>query len=147
MGALPDRQTLQAALAGTLGTAVAAEFAVVADDIAASVHIDALLGAAPRDRAALFPASLHGLNAVVFGLIGAADAQRLPAVIDTLEQVRHLAEQRKEPEFGALPLAELCAFGFEILLQKALKDGHHAVVAQSEAYRRYAADRAALGLE
>ncbi len=147
LNALSDRMTCRAALAGTLGTAVAAEFAVVADDIAASVHIDALLEATQKQRAELFPSTLHGLNAVVFGLIGAADADRLPAVIETLEQVRHLAAQRDEPEFSALPLAELCAFGFEILLQKALKEGQHAVVAQSEAYRRYAADRAALGLE
>lgn len=147
MRAMPDRRTRAAALAGTLGTAVAAEFAVVADDIAANVQIDALLAASPKERAALFPASLHGLNAVVFGLIGAADDTRLAAVIDTLEQVRHLADLRKEPEFARLPLAELCTFGFEILLQKALKNGQQAVFAQSDAYRRYTADRQALGLE
>lgn len=145
--AMPDRRTRSAALAGTLGTAVAAEFAVVAEDIAASVQIGALLDAPPGERAALFPASLHGLNAVVFGLIGAADSARLPAVIDTLEQVRRLAELRREPEFSRLPLQELCSFGFEILLQKALREGWQEVFAGSESYQSYAADRAAHGLE
>lgn len=144
---IPERGARNAMLAGTLGTAVAAEFVVVADDIAASVHIDALLDATSKERTALYPSSLNGLNAVVFGLVGAADDTRIGAVIDALEQVRHLADQRAEPEFANLPLAELCAFGFEILMARALKHGWSQAFAGSDAYRAYAADRQAAGLD
>lgn len=146
MGEIPDRRAQRAMLAGTLGTAVAAEFAVVADDIAASVHISDMLASGAKDRAALFPDTLHGLNAVVFGLVGAADDKTTPVVIDVMEQIRHLAGQRAEPRFAQLPLAELCAFGFEMLMTKALKEGLTDAFAGSDTYRRYAAERSDAGL-
>ncbi|MEM9576236.1 MAG: MoxR family ATPase [Pseudomonadota bacterium] len=145
--AIPHRPARNAMIAGTLGEAVAAEFIVVADDVAAAVEVDALLQARASERAALFPETLHGLNAVVFGLVGAADKENLPRVIETMEQIRHLAEQRVEPLFRQRPLAELCAFGFEMLLSHALNQGWEEVFATSPAYARYAADRAALGLD
>ncbi len=144
---IPDRATRNTMLAGTLGAAVASEFTLVADEIAATVDVEAVLSASEKDRAALYPATLHGLNALVFGLIGAARDGTVRQVIDALEQVRHLADQRTEPEFAQLPLAELCAFGFEILLSKALQHGWAESFATSEAYARYAADRQAAGLD
>lgn len=147
MGTVSERNAQRAMVAGTLGIAVAAEFAVVADDIAASINVAEVLDT-PRDkRAPLYPDSLHGLNALVFGMIGAADANRLGDVIDALEQVRHLASEREEPVFAALPLSELTAFGFEILMTKALQEGWSQIFAASPAYGRYAADRQDLGLE
>lgn len=145
--AIPDRRTRNAMIAGTLGDLVAAEFAVVADDIEASVQIDALIAAKPAKRAALFPDSLHGLNAVIFGLVGIAKAENMPAVIEVMEHLRHLKEHRSEPQFAQLPLAELSAFGFEMLMTKAFKAGMQDAFSGSAAYARYAADRQAQGLD
>ena len=142
-----DAAARRAMIAGTLGHAVAAEFAVVEQDIAASLRIDEMLEATPRDRIALYPASLHGMNALVFGLVGAAGAGTMPRVIEMMEEMRHLARTRNEPEFAALPLAELSAFGFELLMAKALKDDLTEAFAASPAYAAYAADRAAAGLD
>lgn len=143
---ISDRTARQTMVAGTLGTAVAAEFSVVADDILAALDIPALLAADRKSRTDLYPNTLHGLNALVFGIIGAADGENLHRVIDTMEQLRHLDQLRKDPAFASLPLAELCAFGFEILMAKALKHGWSAHFAQSDAYQVYAADRQAAGL-
>ncbi|MCC1493740.1 AAA family ATPase [Cognatishimia sp. F0-27] len=146
MQAISDRSTRQAMIAGTLGVAAAAEFSAVADDIAASVHVGEMIEADATARLALYPQSLHGLNALVFGLVGAADKDTMPAVIEVMETLRHLAEKRPEPVFAALPLAELCAFGFEMLMAKALKQDLVAAFAASPAYAAYAADRQAAGL-
>ncbi len=145
--AIPHRASRNAMIAGTLGDAVAAEFIVIADDIAAAVEVGDLLQAKASDRAQLFPDTLHGLNAVVFGLVGAAEPENLPQVIATMEQIRHLADQRPEAVFRQLPLAELCAFGFEMLLSHALKQGWEEAFAHSPAYAKYAADREAQGLD
>jgi hypothetical protein len=146
MQSIPSRAMRAPMIAGTLGVAVAAEFAVVADDIAASVDVQAMLEAGPKARLALYPHSLNGLNALVFGLVGAANAQTMPAVIEVLEELRHLASRRAEPVFAALPLAELCTFGFEMLMAKALKNDLTAAFATSPAYAAYAADRQTAGL-
>ena len=146
MQSIPGRAMQAPMIAGTLGVAVAAEFAIVADDIATSVHVQEMLETDPKGRLALYPRSLNGLNALVFGLVGAANAKTMPAVIDVLEGVRHLADRRSESDFAALPLAELCAFGFEMLMTKALKLDLTASFAASPAYAAYAADRQAAGL-
>ncbi|MFK7874278.1 MAG: AAA family ATPase [Paracoccaceae bacterium] len=147
MHAISDRNARSAMIAGTLGSAVAAELAIVADDIAASVHIEDMLGADPKARLPLFPSNLHGLNALIFGLIGAANAQTMPRVIEIMEQLRHLNRDCPDAGFGALPLAELCAFGFELLMAKALKYDLTQAFATSPAYAAYAADRQAAGLD
>lgn len=146
MQTIPSRKARAAMISGTLGVAVAAEFSVVADDIAVSVHVGELLEADPKARHALYPQSLHGLNALVFGLVGAANAETIPAVIEALEDLRHLADKRPEPAFAALPLAELCSFGFEMLMAKALKQDLTEAFAESQAYAAYAASRQAAGL-
>lgn len=143
---VPERRLRQPMIAGTIGEAPAAAFAVVADDIAATVRIAEMLAAPARERAALFPDTLHGLNAVMFGLVGAADATTMPRVIDTMEQVRHLNEARSEESFRRMPLAELCAFGFEMLMNKALREGLTDAFAGSTAYAAYAKARADDGL-
>lgn len=145
--AVADRTARQAMIAGTLGSTVAAEFAVVADEIHNTLQIDALLAAEPSARIDLFPDTLHGLNALVFGLIGAPTEKLLPRVIDTLEQLRHLASHRKEPVFAQLPLAELTALGFEMLLTRAFAEGWEEAFTTSSSYARYAADRQALSLD
>lgn len=145
--AIPDRKARHAMIAGTLGDAVASEFSVVADEVEASTHVNDLLETTEKQRFSLFPNNLYGMNAVVFGLIGAATPKTLPAVIETMEQISHIADHNADPAFTRLPLPELSSFGFEMLLTKALKEGWQEVFIQSPAYARYVAARKDLGLD
>ena len=139
MQAIPDRAQRQVMIAGTVGLAPAAEFALVADEIAATVQVAAMLAAGRADRAGMYPRSLHGLSALVYGLTGAVTRETLPAGIEILADLRTL------PGTG-LPVAELATFGFEILIGRALAQGWEAAFATSAAYADYARDRQALGL-
>ncbi len=147
LAAIPDRTVRNAMVAGTVGEAVAAEFAPVADEVAATVAVDALIEAAPAARAELYPESLHGLNALIYGLVGAADVGRIDRVIEVMAGIRDLDRARAEPVFASLPLGELCTFGFEMLIRKALETGLQEAFLRSEAYAAYAADRQAAGLD
>lgn len=142
MQAVPDRATRSVMIAGTVGEAAAAEFALIADDIAASVKIAEMLEAPRKSRAALYPGSLHGLTALVYGLPGAVDRDTLPAAIDILADLRGL----DAPELRGLPLSELASFGFELLISRALDEGWQDVFAASDSYAAYAGERAAAGL-
>lgn len=145
-GAVPDRRLRDTMVAGVVGEAAAAEYAVVADDVAAGLQVEALLATPRARRWPLYPDTLHGLNALVFALVASADAPRIAAAIDAMEGIRHLASERPGEGFAALPLADLAAFGFELLIARALEDGLTDAVLASEAYRAYAADRQAAGL-
>lgn len=139
MQAIPDRAQRQVMIAGTVGLAPAAEFALVADEIAATVQVAAMLAAGRADRAGMYPRSLHGLSALVYGLTGAVTRETLPAGIEILADLRTL------PGTG-LPVAELATFGFELLIGRALAQGWEDAFATSAAYADYARDRQALGL-
>lgn len=139
MGLSLNRTTRQVMVAGTVGEAVAAEFSLLADEIAATVQIEAMLDATGADRAALFPDSLHGLTALIYGLIGAVDETRMPAAIEILNDLRSL-------DRGGLPVSELATFGFEMLIARAMDRGWQGAFATSDAYAAYARDRAAAGL-
>lgn len=140
--AVPDRTLRQVMIAGTVGVAAAAEFALLADEIAATVHVAQMLETPRAERAALYPATLHGMTALAYGLAGGATRATLPAAIEVLADLRHLPAQR----FGALPVAELCSFGFELLIARALAAGWQDAFATSAAYADYAAERHAAGL-
>ncbi|PZX14477.1 MoxR-like ATPase [Palleronia aestuarii] len=142
LGAVSDRRIRDVLIAGTVGNAAAAEFVLIADEIAASVHVDEMLAASRRERRALYPTSLHGLTALIYGAIAVADERTLPAVIEILADLREL----DAAPFRGLPLAELAGFGFEILIRKALENGWEEHFAGSEAYATYAEDRRAAGL-
>lgn len=142
METVPDRAIRQVMIAGTVGAAPAAEFALLADDIAATVQIAQMLDAARADRAALYPRTLHGLTALVYGLTGAVTEATLPAAIEILADLRGL----DGPVVTALPLSELAAFGFELLIGRALERGWEDAFAASDAYAAYAAERRAAGL-
>ncbi len=146
MGAIGDRRLRNLAIAGVLGEAVAAEFLLIADEIAATVQLDAMLEASARERTSLYPASMHGLSALVYALVTRADAARLPAIIEIMAGLRELGETRGAP-FDAMPLAELASHGFELLIRKALENGWEDAFVDSPAYAAYAAERARLGLE
>lgn len=142
MDCIADRATRQVMIAGTIGTAPAAEFALLADEIAATVRIDEMLATPRAERMALYPVTLHGLTALVFGLVGLVTRATLPAAIEILADLR----THRGLATGGLPTSELASFGFELLIGRALAQGWQGVFAGSEAYAAYAADRRALGL-
>lgn len=142
MDSITDRALRQVMVAGTVGAAPAAEFFLLADEIAATVEIAAMLAAPRRERRGMYPATLHGLTALVFGLGGQVDRETLPAAIEILADLRGLDDPRQR----ALPLAELATFGFELLIGRALERGWEDVFAASPAYADYAASRQAAGL-
>ncbi|MDM7932877.1 MoxR family ATPase [Tabrizicola sp.] len=141
MQSVPDRAIRQVMIAGTVGAAAAAEFALLADDIAATVQIGALLAAPRAERAALYPRTLHGLTALVYGLVGAVSRETLPAAIEVLADLRGLGAK-----MPGLPVADLASFGFELLIGRALENGWQEAFAISDAYAGYAAERQAAGL-
>jgi MoxR-like ATPase len=146
MQAVGDRRLRDVMIAGAIGEGPAAEFALVAGEIAATVQVDDMIKASRRDRAEMYPASMHGLTALVFGLVAVVDRPTLPTIIDVMADIRHLARLRPKDEFAALPLAELCSYGFEILIAKALKAGWQDAFLTSASYADYAAERQAAGL-
>ena len=144
MDAVPDRALRDVMIAGTVGEAPAAEFVLVAEEIAATVEATAMLEAPPGDRAAMYPRSLHGLTALVYALVALADEATIRAAIDVMAGIRTLAATRPEPAFAALPLGELCAHGFELLIERALALGLAEAFRGSPTYAAYAAERDAL---
>jgi hypothetical protein len=145
--AVPDRRLRQVMVAGTLGDAVAAEFALVADDIAATVQVQDMLETQGAERLALYPATMHGLHALIFGLVGTLDARTAPEVIAILAGIRDLAAQRPDtPAYGRMPLAELTTYGFETLIRRGLELGLADAFLASPAFRAYAEAREAAGL-
>lgn len=139
MGTTTTRANRNIMIAGTVGEAVAAEFALLADEVAATVNVDAMLAASRAERAGLYPSTLHGLTALIYGLIGAVDEVRLPVAIEILNDLRSLTR-------SGLPVSELATFGFEMLIARAMDRGWQAAFAGSEAYAEYAQDRATAGL-
>ncbi|MEM8537521.1 MAG: MoxR family ATPase [Pseudomonadota bacterium] len=137
--AVTDKRVRHAMIAGTVGTAAAAEFAQVADEIEALVSLDEILSAPKGKRAALYPTSVNGLVGLIYALVAKADAATIPDVIDIMADLRNVDAQ-------GLPLAELTSFGFEILIRKAMADGLAEAFRTSDAYRQYAEDRAAAGV-
>jgi hypothetical protein len=142
MAAVPDRALRHVMISGTVGAAPAAEFALLADEISATVQIEAMLATPRADRAALYPGTLHGLTALVYGLVGAVTLDTLPAAIEILADLRNL----KDGAGRGLPIADLATFGFELLIGRAMEKGWADVFATSEAFADYAAERQAAGL-
>lgn len=138
--AVPDRRLRQTMIAGTVGTAAAAEFARVVDELEAQVTIDEMLDADRGARRALYPQTVNGMVGLIYGLVARANAQTLPGAIEVLADLRSLDGR------AGLPLAELSSFGFELLIRKALASGLEEAFRDSEAYADYAQERAEMGL-
>ena len=143
---VPDRRLRDVMIAGAVGEAPAAEFALVLSDIAASVRVDEMIAAHPADRWGLYPTSLHGLTALTYALIGAAEARTIGPVIALMVGVGQVHRHRDDQGLRALPLAELCTHGVELLLQKALVNGWEDHFAASPDWQAYAQARAEAGL-
>jgi SpoVK/Ycf46/Vps4 family AAA+-type ATPase len=148
MSTVPDRGARRILIAGTIGDARCAEFLTVADDIAAAVSVEDLLRAPRAERAPLYPDTLHALNALVFGLVGATRAEALEAQMEALLDLRRLRALRPgDAALARLPLEELSVNGFEMLFAKALDMGLEDAILKSPAYRDYMDERAAIGLD
>lgn len=142
----PDRRLRDRLVAGTLGSAVAAEFAVIADDIAATVQVAEMLQMPRQTRLRAYPATIHGLNALIYGLAGALDRETAPRAIEIMADIRHLADQREELAFARMPLSEICTYGFETLIREGLRKGLEDEFLASSAYGAYDEARRAAGL-
>jgi hypothetical protein len=94
----------------------------------------------------MYPATMHGLHALIHGLVGALGPDTAPAVIETMADVRDLSRLRPEDGFARMPLAELTTHGFEMLIRKGLDLGLGEAFLASPAYRDYAEERKAAGL-
>ncbi|PLL12310.1 ATPase [Tabrizicola sp. TH137] len=145
--AIPDPRLRAPMIAGTIGDAAAAEFLLVAEEIAATVQVADLLDAPKAKRPDLYPQTMTGLTALTYALIGTADAATMPKVIEVMADLRHLPRLRPDAPFARLPLAELCTHGFELLIQKALTQNLTDAFRTSPAYAEYRAERQAQGLE
>lgn len=142
-----DRETRLIMVAGVVGTAVAAEFLRVADDIEANVDVLRMLDAPRKSRAALYPNTLHGLNAVMFGAAAAVSADNVDAAIETVLDIGRLAVLRKSDRaLTALPLKELATAGFEMLIERCLALGLADRILKNPDYKSHVEDRRALGL-
>ncbi|MEM6588401.1 MAG: MoxR family ATPase [Pseudomonadota bacterium] len=138
VGAVPDKILRHRMIAGTVGSAPAAEFSQVASEIEALVSLQEIFDAPAAKRASLYPTSINGLVGLIYALVTEAREATISDVIDIMADLRHV----KAP---GLPLAEVTSFGFEILIRKAMSDGLAEAFRTSEAYQTYAADRADAG--
>ncbi|MEO0943770.1 MAG: MoxR family ATPase [Pseudomonadota bacterium] len=136
--AVDDKRLRHAMIAGTVGTAAAAEFAQVAAEIETLVSLQEIIAAPKAKRLGLYPSSINGLVGMIYALVAHADASSIEDVIEIMADLKNV-------EAPGLPLAELTSFGFEILIRKAMSNGLAEAFRTSDAYRRYAEARAAAG--
>lgn len=144
---IEDRDTRMIMIAGTIGDAAASEFMRAAEDIAATVNVAALVAAKRKDRPPLYPETLHGLNALIFGLAGYLNDDSIDAVIECTLDIALL--QRAKPKaqaLKALPLKELATAGFEMVIQSSLNKGLAQRILDHPAYQQHQATRKAQGL-
>lgn len=144
--AIPDRRLRDTMVAGIVGESVAAEFATVADEVAATVKVTEMLGMDRRGRLMHYPSNLHGLTALVYGLVGALDAHTAPKIIEIMAEIRQLADLSDDPALRSLPLGELATYGFETLIRRGLDLGLADAFLASPDFRAYSEERKALGL-
>ncbi|MBS1300735.1 AAA family ATPase [Loktanella sp. SALINAS62] len=132
---IPDAALRDTLIAGTVGDAVGAEFALIARDIASTVQARTMIDAPAAERPDLYPRSLHGLTALTYALIALADRDTLPRVIDVMAGLTDLRDHDRR--FAALPTQELATYGFELLIDRALAQGWQEAFRESASYSRY----------
>mgnify|MGYP005851410639 CR=1 FL=1 len=140
-------------VSGTIGDAISNEFFIVAEDIAATVQIDEMLKKPRKDRLKMVPTKMHGLNAMVFGLVGIVNEKNLEPVVEILSDIAKTDDFFKArtegdvKKFKTMPMKELATFGMEAVMVKALENP--AMVQKFitlPAYNDYAAERQKVGL-
>lgn len=148
MFSISDPKLRRIAITGTLGAHICSEFFVVADDVEATVAVTEMVSMPRRDRVELYPNSMHGLQAMVFGLVGLANESNMDPVFEILVDTMDLVRLRpNEDSFLRLPLAELTTYGFESVLSKLLDTGLGSEILENPIYQSYSAKRRELGLE
>ncbi len=123
---------------GRIGSANAAEFFGVLRELRAGADVVQLMAAKPGpDTATLLPRTLDGLYAMVYGLLGAShDAVTLERALQIVEQLPDIRSDL------SLPVREAQTLLMELLMQKALANGHELAILDSPVYRRYSERRA-----
>jgi len=138
VSAVDDKRLRYTLIAGTVGTAAAAEFAQVAAELEAMISLQEILDAPVAKRPGLYPTSINGLVGMIYALVARADTETISDAIDIMADL-------KNADAPGLPLSELTTFGFDLLIRKAMANGLAEAFRSSDAYGRYAAERAEAG--
>ena len=133
--AIEDKHLRHTMIAGTVGTAAAAEFSQVAEEIEALVSLSEIFDASPTKRRDLYPTTINGLVGFIYALVANARTETIAETIDIMADIQSV-------DAPGLPLSELTTFGFEILIRKAMNDGLAEAFRTSQSYGRYAQARA-----
>jgi len=144
---IEDRAIRNIMIAGSVGKHIAAEFGVIADDISATVKVTEMIEKKRDERTDMYPTTMHGLNAMVFGLLGIASKENVDAVVEIMIDIGDLADKRSDPEFKSMPLREMSTHGFESLIGVLMKQGVIQEILENSAYQTYTKRREELGLE
>lgn len=148
MTAISDPKLRRIAITGTVGAHICADFFIVADDVEATVAVTEMITTPRRARVDMYPMTMHGLQAMVFGLVGLADQDNMYPVFEILVDIMELPRLRpSDTDFTRLPLAELTTYGFENVLSKLLESGLGTEILENSIYKSYSAKRRELGLE
>jgi hypothetical protein len=133
-----DKNLRQIAIAGIIGDGTAAEFMMLAEEIAQMKSVDELLEIQCKSPAKIgqyLPATLNGIYALSFAIVTRATEETAE---DLLELINRFDEQSGE-QFSLLPMRDLQTMAGSILLDKIWKEGWK--VENSEAFWRYNAKR------
>lgn len=124
MSHIANRDARMIMIAGTVGTSVATEFLRVAEDAEATVNLDALVQAQRKSRAPLYPDTLHGLNALIFGLSAYVNDDTVDNVIKCTLDIRELQIMKpKSKGLKSIPLHKLATVGVEMIIETSLQKG------------------------
>lgn len=133
----------QIAVAGIIGDATAAEFMMLAEEIAHLKSIDELLDIqrkSPNKIGNYLPATLNGIYALSFAIVTRATEE---TAVDLLELINRFDELTSE-NFALLPMRDLQTMAGSLLLDKIWKEGWK--VEDSQAFWRYNAKREAANM-
>ena len=141
-------------IAGTVGDAVTNDFFLVAEDLEATVQVTEMLKKPRKERMAMVPTNMFGLNAMVFGLVGLTSVdtvEKIGEVFADLADVPNFLKTRSaddQKEFRKMPLKELATYGMEAMMAKVVNDGKMIeLFINSPVYKEYMAERRRLGLD
>lgn len=129
-----DKRLRHAAIAGIIGDSVAAEFMMLAEEVAQLKSADELLEIqrkTPSRIGKYLPDTVNGLYALSFAIATRAGEEN---AIELLELINRFDEQKDE-RFTGLPMRDLQTMAGSLLLEKIWNEGWR--VEQSKAFWRY----------
>jgi hypothetical protein len=136
-----DKNLRQIAIAGIIGDGTAAEFMMLAEEIAQLKSVDELLeiqSKSPDKIGQHLPATLNGIYALSFAIVTRATEE---TAVELLELINRFDEQTGE-NFALLPMRDLQTMAGSLLLDKIWKEGWK--VENSNAFWRYNEKREAV---